>query len=129
MAESSTRNWTELECLNCAGTSFIRPFGFIKHPTQGTTEKPLGIVCLTCGHDSDPGTMTRRMELNQRAKELAELQAQSSRIEAEQQALSDALLEADPVEVREVVVRRARATKEQAAAKKKRVTKKKSKPS
>lgn len=108
------QNWTVLECVNCSGTLFIRPFSFIKHPVQGTTEKPHGIVCFTCGKDSDPALMAKKMELGRRAKELEELQKQAEALEAQQAALDQELFEEDPVEVRDIVVKRAKA--EQAKA-------------
>jgi hypothetical protein len=110
------RNWQDLECTNCAGTLFVRPFGFIKHKTQGTSEKPYGVVCFTCGRDGDPAEMALKMDLARRAAELEDLQAQQAELQRRRQELDDKLFEEDPVEVRDLVVKRAKAVRERSSS-------------
>lgn len=110
---ADTRNWQNLECTNCSGTLFVRPFGFIKHPTQGTSEKPYGVVCFTCGRDGNPELMYKKMQMAARARELADLQRQAEDLERRQQELDDEIFEQDPVEVRDLVVKRAQAVRAQ----------------
>ena len=112
----SERNWQELECTNCSGTLFVEPFSFIKHPTQGTSKKPHGVVCFTCGRDQSPDLMTRKMSLARKTKELEELQRQAEELEKAQQALDDELWEEEPVVERDLVKKRAAATRKSKAS-------------
>ena len=112
----SERNWYQLECTNCTGTLFVRPFSFIKHPTQGTSEKPYGVVCFTCGKDGDPEVMAKKMELARRSRELEELKEQAAALEAAQKALDEQLWEEEPVVERDLVKKRAAATRKSKAS-------------
>lgn len=114
---SARENWIDLECTSCAGTQFIQPFTFIKHDTQGTTKRPGRIVCLTCGKDSDPALMAKKMEMAHRVEELKQLQEQASALEDAQKALDDQLFQEDPVEVRDLIVKRAKATRSRKSSK------------
>lgn len=112
----SERNWYELECTNCTGTLFIEPFSFIKHPTQGTSKKPYGVVCFTCGRNGDPEIMARKMELARREKELEELTAQQAALVAAREALDEQIWEEEPVVERDLVKKRAAATRKSKAS-------------
>ena len=84
-----TRNWPDLPCAHC-GTEgmFIAVVSIVKHKSQGTAQKPNGLVCFVCHEKADPGMMNQTMKIDQKIKELESLEQQKKDLEGARAALA-----------------------------------------
>jgi len=106
----------DLECTNCGGIYLVDTFKFVRLKNQGFAKKPTGAICLTCGKEADQGRMNRKMELARKARELEELTKQAEALDAEQAKFDEESFNEDPVEMHELVVRRAKAVRAKKAS-------------